>query len=180
MMNLTSVIRTVTRSILGTGVLLLASSAPSFAQNLAGTVSGSVGHWRITFSLDPNSSAGGTQCITFTRVNGSSAGEPNSGTWLSPTFAGWRGRWIQEGDHFRFYGFTSSGLGTAEWGALVNNNSFAGEFAHFVPPNGTTSSSGSFQATRVASCAGIAIAPQAAGGDPSSGAGTTPPTPEER
>lgn len=147
------------------GVLLLAASAaPAFAQELAGAAVNSVGHWRVTFFLEPNHSTGATQCISFTKT-GTILGEPRSGRWTSPTFAGWTGQWIQEGDHFRFYGVTSS-LGTAEFGAMINSNSFSGEFAHFSKTNGATSSAGSFQATRVSTCGTSLAAPAGGSTDP--------------
>jgi hypothetical protein len=136
-------------------------ATPAFSQGLGG-------NWRITFYLEPGHSLGSTQCLSFTRT-GTIVGEPQSGTWFSPTFAGWRGQWIKEGDHFRFYGFTGT-LATAEFGAMVSNDLFSGEFAHFFSPNGTTSSAGSYQAARVGACSSASVAPGAANGDPS-GAG---------
>ena len=155
-LNLSDISRTVIRSILGVGMLMVASALPSAAQNLAGS-------WKITFFLEPGHSTGATQCIVFTQTGGI-VGEPKSGTWVAPSFPGWKGQWIQEGDHFRFYGFTGS-LATAEFGALVSNNILGGEFAHFISPNGTTSTAGSFSGARTTSC-GSSVAPPT-GQDPS-------------
>lgn len=109
------------------------------------------GSWRIIFHLEPNHSRGATQCVEFT-TTGEVVGEPLSGTWVSTTFAGWRGQWIQEGDHVRWYGFTSGGLATSEFGHLPSNNAMSGEFTHFLPPDGVTSTAGGWRARRVQDC----------------------------
>lgn len=124
------------------------------------------GSWRFSFFLEPNHSTGATQCLVFTKTGGV-AGEPNSGTWTSPTFSGWKGQWIQEGDRVRIFGFTSSGLATSEHGGLlVSANSMAGEFDHFNSP-GKVSSSGAWTASKVSSCSSSSAATSSVTGDPS-------------
>jgi hypothetical protein len=112
------------------------------------------GSWNVTFYLEPTRVSGATQCIVYTKVPGTVAGVPSSGTWTSPTFAGWSGQWIQLGDHIRWFGITG-GLATTE----------SVSFNHFSTANATTSSAGSFKMVRVASCP--AGAARSAGGDPS-------------
>ena len=108
---------------------------------------GSTAQWSVQFFLEPNHAAGSIQCIVF-RKTGGVVGEPNSGTWFSPSFAGWHGQWTQEGDHVRWHGSTSLRLGTAEFGALSNASVCTGDFAHVTTPAGGTSSSGSWIMTR--------------------------------
>ena len=128
---------------------------------------GSTTQWSVQFFLEPNHAAGATQCIVF-RKTGAVLGEPNSGTWFSPSFAGWQGQWIQEGDHVRWYGSTAGRLGTAEFGALISANSCTGEFAHFGTPFGNTSSAGSWSMVRRACASDSLTAPGMTGvGDPS-------------
>jgi len=155
-----SVFRSAIKYLLGTGVLL-AASASSFAQTPISTlvpvpVQELTGYWKITFYLEPSHSTGATQCLAFTKVPNAVLGHPVGGTWFAPSFSGWRGQWFQDGDHFQFYGITGS-LGTAEFGSLISPSIFSGDFAHFISPNGTSSSAGSYQATRVNSCAGYDV-----------------------
>jgi len=142
-------------------VLGLSALAP-LAQAGAPTVAGS---WNISFSLEPNRSAGATQCIVFTASAGTVAGVSTSGTWTSPSFPGWSGQWIQLGDHVRWFGITGS-LATAESGNMVNHNAFEGvSFNHFSTANAMTSSAGSWTGTRVSSCR--QSEEEAGAGDPS-------------
>ena len=125
---------------------LLVSLAP-----LSASEPTTVGSWNVTFYLEPGHALGATQCVVFT-LTGGIVGEPISGTWLSTTFVGWNGQWFQEGDRVQWYGFTDAGLATSEFGQLVHNNLMAGEFNHFLPPDGVTSSAGSWKVARTASC----------------------------
>jgi hypothetical protein len=127
---------------------------------------GSTAQWSVQFFLEPNHTTGSTQCIVF-RKTGGVLGEPKSGTWFSPSFAGWQGQWIQEGDNVRWYGSTSTRVGTAEFGALTNGTFCSGEFAHFLTPSGATSSAGSWLMIR-RNCANDSVtAPGITGaGDP--------------
>lgn len=110
------------------------------------------GSFNVTFFLEPLRSTGATQCIVFKLVPGTVAGEPNSGTWTSPTFPGWSGQWIQLGDHVRWFGVTS-GLATEASGNMANVNYFSGvSFNHFLKTNAATSSAGNWHAVRVAGC----------------------------
>ena len=52
----------------------------------------STAEWSVQFFLEPNHAAGSVQCIVF-RKTGGVVGEPNSGTWFFPSFAGWHGQW---------------------------------------------------------------------------------------
>jgi hypothetical protein len=128
-------------------VLAVSAGAVWAAPDLVPGPIGSTAQWRVQFFVEPNHSVGATQCIVFTRT-GAVLGESKSGTWTSPTFAGWMGQWIQEGDHVRWYGSTSARLGTAEFGALISALSCTGEFAHFSTPSGNTSSAGSWSMTK--------------------------------
>lgn len=111
-----------------------------------------VGNWRVTFYLEPLRAVGASQCIVFTLVPGTVAGSPTSGTWTSPTFPGWSGQWIQQGDHVRWFGVTG-GLVTTESGNMVNRNIFTGvSFNHFTASTATTSSAGSWVGVRAVSC----------------------------
>jgi hypothetical protein len=127
---------------------------------------GSRAEWQVQFYLEPNHAPGSTQCIVFTKTGGV-LGELKSGTWFSPSFAGWQGQWIQEGDHVRWYGSTSTRLGTAEFGALISATACAGEFAHFFTPSGGTSTAGSWSMVRRTCAADSVNAPGMTGaGDP--------------
>jgi hypothetical protein len=108
---------------------------------------GSTAQWSVQFFLEPNHVPGAAQCIVF-RKTGGVVGEPNSGSWFSPSFAGWRGQWFQEGDHVQWYGSTSASLGTAEFGGLISGSLCTGEFAHFATPSGSTSSAGGWSMVR--------------------------------
>jgi hypothetical protein len=142
--------------------VLLAASVVSTALAAEPQLAGS---WKLTFYLEPGHTLGASQCLVFTK-QGNQVGEPNSGTWTSPTFPGWTGEWFQDkGDHFQFYGFTSGGLATSAYGALVSNNIAAGEFNHFTP--GVTSSAGAILLNRVHSCTTSPLAPNGSD-DPSS------------
>jgi hypothetical protein len=111
-----------------------------------------VGNWNVTFFLEPSRTTGATQCIVFKSVAGTVAGESNSGTWTSPTFPGWTGQWVKQGDHVRWFGVTST-LATEESGNVENNKIFGGvSFNHFAKSDATTSSAGSWNAVRVSSC----------------------------
>ncbi len=120
-----------------------------------------VGQWNVTFYLEPGLTTAATQGICFT----------SSGTWFSTTFSSWNGDYFQKGDRFRWYGHTSGGLGTAEFGQFVHNAQIAGEFAHFFP--GTppvTSSRGNWRASKVGNTCNPPASPGAAPAapDPSS------------
>ncbi|MBW4621014.1 MAG: hypothetical protein KME17_16860 [Cyanosarcina radialis HA8281-LM2] len=151
------------------GLLLAGGLMFTSLPAMAAPVPSIVGSWRVTFYLEPNHTVGASQCVTFVQ-NPIQVGEPASGRWFSTTFPGWQGKWIQEADHVRWYGFTGS-LATAEsTGFTASANLITGEFIHFSAANGvTTSSSGAWSATRVSSCANVRAttltAPQ--GGDPS-------------
>jgi len=131
--------------------IVLAASAISAPLAQAGSPS-VIGSWNVTFFLEPNRATGATQCIVFSLVPGTVAGVPTSGTWTSPTFPGWRGQWIQLGDHVRWFGVTST-LATSESGNMENSRIFGGvSFNHFLKTNAATSSAGSWNAVRVAAC----------------------------
>jgi hypothetical protein len=128
------------------------------------------GSYNVTFYLEPSRATGATQCIIFTPTNifGTGLGVTTSGTWTSPTFAGWSGQYIQEGDHIRWYGFTTGGLATSETGNALNSVLIGGQdFNHFV--RGATSSLGNWSATKVGSCPRVATlaVPNATNADPS-------------
>lgn len=126
-----------------------------------------VGNWKVTFYLEPLRSIGATQCIVMTLVPGTVAGSPTSGTWRSPTFPGWSGQWIQQGDLVRWFGITG-GLATSEVGSVLNRNILGGtSFNHFSTSSGAaTSSAGTWSAVRTISCNGAT--PEVNGVDPSS------------
>jgi hypothetical protein len=116
-----------------------------------------VGSWNVTFAVEPGKAAGATQCIVVTLVPGTVAGLPVSGTWSSPTFAGWHGQWVELGDHVRWFGVTSGGLSTEESGNVINNALTGGvSFNHFFSSTGTTSSAGSWIAVKAACRTGTA------------------------
>jgi hypothetical protein len=126
------------------GAVLAVSAGTVWAlPDLVPGANGSTAQWSVQFFQEPNHVPGATQCIVF-RKTGTVLGEPKSGTWFSPSFAGWQGQWIQEGDHVRWYGSTSTRLGTAEFGALTSATFCTGEFAHFFTPSGGTSTAGSW------------------------------------
>jgi hypothetical protein len=139
---------------------LLLSAVPAMAlPDLSGS-------WKFTFYLEPNHTTGATQCLVFTPT-GRILSEAKSGTWTSPTFSGWKGQWIQEGDRVRIVGFTSGGLATSENnGLLISANSMSGEFDHFFSSTGY-SSSGAWYATKVSSCTGQSATMASPTGDPS-------------
>src|SRR5262249_48812047 len=129
------------------------------------------GSWLITFFLEPFHSQGATQCVIFTIV--SQGQEEFTGRWTSPTFPGWQGDWLQDGDHIQWFGFTAGGLATSEFGHLPSNMIISGEFNHFLPPNGVTSSAGGWVARRVPQCSAVQTAdvgtdPASRGTDPAS------------
>lgn len=127
---------------------------------------GIAGSWNVTFFLEPGRTTGATQCIVFKVVAGTVAGESNSGTWTCPTFPGWTGEWVKQGDHVRWFGVTDS-LATEESGNVQNSKIFGGvSFNHFNKSTAKTSSAGSWNAVRVGSCTGT-VAPNNASGDPS-------------
>jgi len=142
-------------------VLAVSAGAVWAAPDLVPGPIGSTAQWSVTFFLEPNHAPGSTQCIVFRKTGGVGL-EPNSGTWFSPSFAGWHGQWIQEGDHVRWYGSTSGSLGTAEPGALTNVGLCTGEFAHFFTPSGATSSAGSWSMVR-RNCAADSVTSSGAG-----------------
>ncbi|HEY9631791.1 MAG TPA: hypothetical protein V6D14_00190 [Coleofasciculaceae cyanobacterium] len=126
------------------GGLMFGSAPAMAAPDLSGT-------WQVTFYSEPNHSGGATQCIVFTPT-GKILSEPKSGTWQSPSFSGWKGEWIQEGDYVRWYGFTTGNLASdAHTGLMVSSTSMRGEFETFVAP-GKTSNSGAWSATKVSQC----------------------------
>ena len=147
----------------------LVLAATAIGTPLAQAASPSIaGNWNVTFFLEPGRTTGSTQCIVFKLVAGTVAGESNSGTWTSPTFPGWSGQWVKQGDHVRWFGVTDS-LATEESGNVENNKIFGGvSFNHFAKSNAATSSAGSWNAVRVSSCPGTESARyDAASADPS-------------
>jgi hypothetical protein len=111
------------------------------------------GSWSITFYLEPDHSAGATQCVIFTTTRTQPSGEERSGTWMSPSFPGWHGEWLQDGDHVQWFGFTGeAALASSEFGHLPSNRVISGEFNHFFAPDGTTSSAGGWVAKSVKAC----------------------------
>jgi hypothetical protein len=136
------------RLLMAVATFTLAIAAPAQAfPSLAGS-------WSFTAYLDPSRSVGASQCIVFTET-GSIAGIHTSGTWYSPTFAGWSGNWTQLEDHINWYGFTDTGVATSYTGSLINSHHFGGfNFDSSYVSSGTvlTSSHGSFTMTRVPSC----------------------------
>ena len=140
----------------------LAALATAATQAIAGSPS-VVGTWAVSFFLESTRSTGATQCIVYTLASGTVAGVPSSGTWTSPSFAGWSGQWIQLGDHVRWFGITG-GLATSESGNMENRANMGGvSFNHFSTSDATTSTAGSWIARRVATCPAGA---KSAGGDP--------------
>lgn len=125
------------------GGIIFGSAPAMAAPDLNGT-------WKLTFYSEPNHTTGATQCLVFTKT-GTVAGESNSGTWTSPSFSGWKGQWIQEGDHVRFFGFSGTVATSAHSALMASSTSMSGEFDHFRSP-GTVSSSGAWSATKVNSC----------------------------
>jgi hypothetical protein len=111
------------------------------------------GSWSITFYLEDEHTEGATQCVVFTTTKTAPSGEEMEGTWTSPSFSGWQGTWQHDGDYVQWYGFTdAAALATSEFGHLPSNSIISGEFNHFIPPDGTTSSAGGWVAKRVADC----------------------------
>jgi hypothetical protein len=150
------------------GVILAVSAGTVWAepQLVPGPI-GSTAQWRVQFFLEPNHVAGAIQCILF-RKTGGVVGEPNSGSWTSPSFAGWMGQWFQEGDHVQWYGSTSARLGTAEFGGLITGSICTGEFAHFATPSGNTSTAGAWAMSRAQCASELFTGPGIMGiGDPS-------------
>jgi hypothetical protein len=108
---------------------------------------------RYYTDLEDEHTEGATQCVVFTTTQIAPSGEERNGTWTSPTFSGWQGSWQQDGDHIQWYGFTdAAALATSEFGHLPSNTIISGEFNHFLPPNGATSSAGGWVAKRVEDC----------------------------
>ena len=131
--------------------LVLAASAMTAPLAQASSPS-IVGNWNVTFFLEPGRVTGATQCIVFKLVPGTVAGEATSGTWTSPTFPGWSGQWVKQGDHVRWFGVTGS-LATEESGNVENNKIFGGvSFNHFLTSDATTSSAGNWNGVRVSAC----------------------------
>lgn len=125
-----------------------------------------VGNWNVTFFSEPGRTTGATQCITFKQVAGTVAGEATSGTWTCPTFAGWTGQWVKQGDHVRWFGVTDF-LATEESGNVENSKIFGGvSFNHFLKTDAKTSSAGSWNAVRVTKCPAL-FSIQSDMGDPS-------------
>jgi hypothetical protein len=145
-------------------VLAVSAGAVWAAPDLVPGPIGSTAQWQVQFFLEPNHSAGAVQCIVF-RKTGGVVGEPNSGTWSSPSFAGWQGQWIQEGDRVRWAGSTAVRLGTAEFGDMIVAGLCTGEFVHASTPSGVWSTAGSWAMTR-RTCASDAVTGTGVG-DPS-------------
>ncbi|HBI21394.1 MAG TPA: hypothetical protein DDY37_02220 [Legionella sp.] len=119
------------------------------------TSPGVAGSWKVTFFVEPGRTTGSTQCIVFSKVPGTVAGESDSGTWTSPTFPGWSGQWVKQGDLVRWFGVTDA-LATEESGIMENSKIFGGvSFNHFLKTDATTSSAGSWNAVRVTSCSRV-------------------------
>ena len=118
-----------------------------------------IGSYQVQFYSEPNHNLTATQCIVFTKGASPIVGESNSGNWFSTTFSGWKGQWLQEGEHVQWYGFTSGGLASSADGSLFTNDSSgtntsnmgAGLFSTFVPP-GVTSNAGAFVMNRIPRC----------------------------
>jgi hypothetical protein len=161
--------------------LALAALSPALGATPALAVSPVVsGSYNVTFYPEPYRLTAATQCVVFTPGNlplpfAPGVGVTTYGTWTSPTFAGWSGQYFQEGDHIRWYGFTTGGLATSETGntldATATNNVTAvliggQDFNHFL--RGATSSIGNWSAVKVASCPRVATlaAPNATNADP--------------
>jgi hypothetical protein len=112
-----------------------------------------VGSWNVAFYLDPGRTPGASQCIVVVLAPGTVAGLPVSGTWSSPTFSGWKGQWVELGDHVRWFGVTGGGLSTEESGDVIQSKQTGGvSFNHFSSSTGVTSSAGSWIATKVTRC----------------------------
>jgi len=133
----------------GKGVVGLLFLAAFGLQVPTASAQGVPGSWNVTFYLEPGHTAGATQCVVFV-LGPQQAGEPSSGRWLSPTFPGWNGFWIKEGDHLRWYGATDSTtpLGSAEWGLQQSATRMGGEFVHFSSDEGQTSTTGAWIAIK--------------------------------
>jgi hypothetical protein len=142
-------------------VLAVSAGAVWAAPDLVPGPVGSTAQWSVQFFLEPNHAPAATQCIVF-RKTGGVLGEPNSGSWFSPSFAGWQGQWIQEGDHVRWFGSTATRLGTAEFGALISAAICTGDHAHMLTPSGGASSAGSWIMTR-RNCANDSVTTTGAG-----------------
>jgi hypothetical protein len=136
-------------------------SAPPAAQAAEPSFAGT---WTISYYLEPNYSSGATQCVIFTTASGTVGGVATSGTWRSPTFSGWTGKWVQIGDHVRWFGVTSTlateAVGNLAYGSLTGGLSFT----HFNKSTSAVSSTGNWYATRRTSCPSTAQAKS--GGDP--------------
>jgi len=131
--------------------VILSSAISSSAQSQEPSVQG---NWNITFFGEPNHPQGATQCVVFTVNPGSVLGEPLGGQWTCTTFPRWSGDWFQEGEHVQWYGSTSGGLATSEYGDLASSDLSQGKFNHFFPgsPGSRTSTGGAWTGTRVQSC----------------------------
>lgn len=137
------------RSVFAVAIFLAAT--PSVVAN-AWPVLTLAGSYNVTFFLEPELRVGATQCVVFTKT-GSVLGEPLSGTWVSPTFPGWQGHWVERGDAFKWFGISNGVIATAEFGNFVSRGSNTGEFAHFFTSSKDSASSGGyFSMSRVASC----------------------------
>jgi len=117
------------------------------------------GAWNLLFFLEPNHTSGAKQCLVFS-VTGGVDGEPLSGTWFSPTFAGWNGTWIQEGDRVNLSGSTDAGLATWEDGEFNVKTQIAGQFQHEFASgsSGVLSSAGAFRLQKISACPSAAAA----------------------
>src|SRR5579864_405482 len=56
-----------------------------------------IGSYSVSFYSDPFHVLTATQCIVFSKGASPIVGLSNSGNWVSTTFAGWQGQWVQEG-----------------------------------------------------------------------------------
>jgi hypothetical protein len=68
------------------------------------------GKYTVTFFSGPSHTDTGSQCLQF-KHTGAVVGFANSGTWTSPTFAGWGGNYVTDTGFLRVYGTFNSGAG---------------------------------------------------------------------
>jgi len=142
--------------------LLTAGVAVLFALNVAAparaftTLNAS---WVIQYSLDPNGTPGGSACVNF--FGGTHSGNVVTGTWKSPTIAGWRGSWLVRGQHYQWYGSYADAQGntfaTYDVGDFINATSTAetSVATYQVTRSGSYPiATGTATMTQVASCKG--------------------------
>jgi hypothetical protein len=141
-------------------IALGAISCPLVWSAPAGAANSLAASWTVTYYLDPLGTQGATQCINFKKT-----GETNgitTGTWKSPTLAGWNGQWVQKGQHYSWYGaYAQSGatIATFDSGDFINANLTAEpSFAMFTTgAKPLTQSSGTAIMQQVPSCSGMRV-----------------------